>query len=364
MKIGILGAGQLGRMLALAGYPLGLEFRFFDSNKVSPARSLGEFVNGDFNDAEALKKFANGLSLVTTEFENIDISAVKKMEEDVVFYPGTKAVSISQDRLQEKEFFNGIGIKTAPFAKVDSLPELIDAGKKLGYPLILKTRRLGYDGKGQIVVKSESHAAECYKTLGGNDLIAEGFVKFSRELSVIAVRSVAGETAFYPLNINTHMSGILSKTVVSSELVSTEIQKKAEALAQKAVAALNYVGVLVIELFETDSGLVVNEMAPRVHNSGHWSIEGANSSQFENHLRAVCSMPLGSTATYGHCAMINILNTKPDMNVVRRIPGAKLHWYGKEPRPGRKLGHVTFVESSLVKLYDKISAAESILSQV
>jgi 5-(carboxyamino)imidazole ribonucleotide synthase len=361
LKIGILGAGQLGRMLALAGYPLGLEFRFFDANKVSPARSLGEFVNGEFNDAESLKKFANGLSLVTTEFENIDIAAVKKMEVGVVFYPGTKAVSISQDRLLEKEFFNGIGIKTAPFAKVDSLFELNAAGKELGYPLILKTRRLGYDGKGQTIVKSESDAPECFKLLGGKDLIAEGFVKFSRELSIIAVRSVVGETAFYPLNINTHVGGILSKTLVSSELVSTELQQKAEALAQKALVALGYVGVLVIELFETDAGLIVNEMAPRVHNSGHWSIEGANSSQFENHLRAVCSMPLGSTATYGHCAMLNILNSKPDMNAIRRIPGAKLHWYGKEPRPGRKLGHVTFVESSVKKLNEKVAWAESFL---
>lgn len=361
MKIGILGAGQLGRMLALAGYPLGLEFRFFDANKVSPARSLGEFINAEFNDLEALKKFSSGLALVTTEFENIDISAVKKVEEEVSFYPGTKAVSVSQDRLLEKKFFGELGINTAPFAQVDSPADLANAGKTLGYPLILKTRRLGYDGKGQVLVKSESQVKEAVETLGGKDLVAEGFVNFKRELSVIAVRSVSGETAFYPLNVNTHIKGILSKTLVSADLVAPDMQKKAEDLAQKALVALNYVGVLVIELFDTDAGLVVNEMAPRVHNSGHWSIEGANSSQFENHLRAVCSMPLGSTVTYGHCAMLNILHTKPDMTALRKIPGAKLHWYAKEPRPGRKLGHLTFVESTIKSLSEKVAQAEKYL---
>ncbi len=362
MKIGILGAGQLGRMLALAGYPLGLEFRFFDANKVSPARSLGEFINADFDDTEALKKFSTGLALVTTEFENIDIAAVKKVEEQVSFYPGTKAVSVSQDRLQEKKFFAELGVKTAPFAQVDSTIDLVKAGESLGYPLILKTRRFGYDGKGQVLVKSELQVNEAIESLGGKDLIAEGFVKFKRELSVIAVRSVNGQTAFYPLNVNTHIKGILSKTLVSSELVAEDLQKKAEDLAQKALVALNYVGVLVIELFDTDTGLVVNEMAPRVHNSGHWSIEGANSSQFENHLRAVCSMPLGSTATYGHCAMLNILHQLPDMTALRKIPGAKLHWYAKEPRPGRKLGHLTFVESSMKSLLEKVALAEQYLT--
>lgn len=361
MKIGILGAGQLGRMLALAGYPLGLEFRFFDANKVSPARSLGEFINADFNDAAALKKFSTGLALVTTEFENIDISAVKKVEEDAVFYPGTKAVSVSQDRLIEKEFFGALGVKTAPFAKVDSAADLAAAGKRLGYPLLLKTRRLGYDGKGQALVKSETEVQSAFEALGGQDLIAEGFVTFGRELSLIAVRSVSGETAFYPLNVNTHIKGILSKTLVSTELVTSDLQKKAEAIALKALVALNYVGVLVIELFDIEIDLVVNEMAPRVHNSGHWSIEGANTSQFENHLRAVCSMPLGSTATYGHCGMLNILHTMPDMTALRKIPGAKLHWYGKEPRPGRKLGHITFVESKVTCLKEKVAQAETFL---
>jgi len=361
LKIGILGAGQLGRMLALAGYPLGLEFRFFDANEVSPARSLGEFVHGNFDDAEALKKFSSGLALVTTEFENIDIAAVIKVEEDVAFFPGTKAVSVSQDRLLEKEFFCNLGVQTAPFAKIDSVAELIEAGKILGYPLILKTRRLGYDGKGQVVVKTESQVADAVTSLGGRDLIAEGFVKFSRELSVVAVRSRSGETAFYPLNVNTHVNGILSKTLVSSELVDSNLQKNAEDIALKALLALDYVGVLVIELFDTGSGLVVNEMAPRVHNSGHWSIEGANSSQFENHLRAVCAMPLGSTSTYGHCAMLNILHKKPDMTALREIKGSKLHWYAKEPRLGRKLGHITFVEPTFEGLVEKVGAAEKLL---
>lgn len=362
MKIGILGAGQLGRMLALAGYPLGLEFRFFDSNKVSPARSLGEFVNAPFTDRAALSAFATGVDLVTTEFENIDIEAVSVVEQSAPFYPGTKAVGISQDRLLEKDFFNGLGIKTAPYVKVDAKQDLYTAIDTLGLPLILKTRRLGYDGKGQAVVRKREDADQAFTQLGGQDLIAEGFVNFKRELSMIAVRSVRGATVFYDLNVNTHINGILSRTVVSSDLVSRDLQMKAEALASKALEALNYVGVLVIELFDTTNGLVVNEMAPRVHNSGHWSIEGARSSQFENHLRAVCNMPLGSTSTYGHCGMLNILHVLPDTEALLKIPGANLHWYAKDPRPGRKLGHLTFVEDSLDVLQQKLADAERLLT--
>lgn len=362
MKIGILGAGQLGRMLALAGYPLGLEFRFFDSNNVSPARSLGEFVNAPFTDRAALRSFASDVDLVTTEFENIDIEAVSVVEQFVPFYPGTKAVGISQDRLLEKDFFNELGIKTAPYAKIDSPEDLQRAMDDLGLPLILKTRRLGYDGKGQAVLRRRDDAESVFALLGGKDLIAEGFVQFSRELSIIAVRSVRGDTAFYDLNVNTHINGILSRTMVSSELVHADLQREAREIAAKALESLNYIGVLVIELFDTPRGLLVNEMAPRVHNSGHWSIEGARSSQFENHLRAVCNLPLGSTATYGHCGMLNILHVQPDTEALLKIPGSKLHWYAKEPRPGRKLGHVTFVEDSLAGLQDKLAEAERFLT--
>lgn len=348
-------------MLALAGYPLGLEFRFFDSNQVSPARGLGEFVNAPFSDRAALETFATGVDLVTTEFENIDIEAVSVVAGTVPFYPGAKAVGTSQDRLLEKDFFNGIGIATAPYRQVDSQADLDAAVRALGLPLVLKTRRLGYDGKGQVVLRRPEDSPAALAQLGGRDLIAEGFVTFRRELSVIAVRSVRGETAFYPLNVNTHINGILSRTVVSPDLIVPAMQKAAEDLAAKALAALGYVGVLVIELFDTDKGLVVNEMAPRVHNSGHWSIEGSHCGQFQNHLRAVCDLPLGSTATYGHCGMLNILHDRPDIEKMLRIPGAKLHWYAKEPRPGRKLGHVTFVEDSLAKLETRLAEAASLL---
>lgn len=361
MKIGILGAGQLGRMLALAGYPLGLEFRFFDPNSNSPARSLGEFVNAGYDDIPALQKFVSGVDVVTTEFENISVDAISVVEQSKPFYPGIKAVSISQDRLSEKEFFSGLGFATAPFKKIDSLINLEQAAELLGFPLILKTRRLGYDGKGQRILQSKAQMSEALTALGSRDLLAEGFVRFSRELSIIAVRSVRGEVAYYPLNVNTHINGILSRTVVSPGLVAPELQKKAEHLASKALEALSYVGVLVIELFETDQGLVVNEMAPRVHNSGHWSIEGASSSQFENHLRAICDLPLGNTALYGHCAMLNVLHTRPDTEALMAIAGAKLHWYGKEPHPGRKLGHLTFVEDSRSSLEAKLALAEKYL---
>lgn len=361
MKIGIFGAGQLGRMLALAGYPLGFDFRFLDADNRSPARSLGEFVNAGFDDFPALKEFVAGVDLVTTEFENIDMAAIGTVEQSKRFYPGLKAVGMSQDRLVEKQFFNGLGIATAPFLKVDGLADLETAGEHLGFPLFLKTRRLGYDGKGQRLIRSKHEMPEALSALGGQDLIAEGFVPFSRELSVIAVRSVSGELAFYSLNVNTHINGILSRTISSSELISDELQQKAVGLATKALEALSYVGVLVIELFDTANGMVVNEMAPRVHNSGHWSIEGASSSQFENHLRAICDMPLGSTSTYGHCGMLNILHQRPDTRAILAIPGAKLHWYGKEPRAGRKLGHITFVEPSLSALEKKLVQAEKFL---
>lgn len=348
-------------MLALAGYPLGLEFRFFDSNQVSPARSLGEFVNAPFHDRDALKRFATGVDLVTTEFENIDIEAVSVVSDAVAFYPGAKAVGTSQDRLLEKDFFNALGIATAPYRKIDSSVDLDAAINQLGLPLVLKTRRFGYDGKGQFVLRTREDADAALTQLGGKDLIAEGFVNFSRELSVIAVRSVSGETAFYDLNVNTHTKGILSRTVVSSDLVGREMQKAGEDIAAKTLSALDYVGVLVIELFDTDHGLIVNEMAPRVHNSGHWSIDGAHCGQFQNHLRAVCDLPLGSTKTYGHCGMLNILHVRPDMEKLLRIPGAKLHWYAKEPRAGRKLGHVTFVEDTLKRLEARLSEAQSLL---
>jgi 5-(carboxyamino)imidazole ribonucleotide synthase len=348
-------------MLALAGYPLGLEFRFFDSNQISPARGLGEFVNAPFSDRTALRAFATGVDLVTTEFENIDTEAVSVVSSAVPFYPGAKAVGTSQDRLLEKDFFNGLGIATAPYRQIDAQEDLDAAVHALGLPLVLKTRRLGYDGKGQVILRRAEDAATALAQLGGRDLIAEGFVTFKRELSVIAVRSVRGETAFYPLNVNTHINGILSRTVVSPELITPATQKAAEDLAAKALQALDYVGVLVIELFETDKGLIVNEMAPRVHNSGHWSIEGSHCGQFQNHLRAVCNLPLGRTTTFGHCGMLNILHVRPDMEKLLSLPGAKLHWYAKEPRPGRKLGHVTFVEDTLAKLETRLTEAASLL---
>lgn len=349
-------------MLALAGYPLGLEFRFFDANQVSPARSLGEFINASFDDRSALEQFAKGVDLVTTEFENINTEALAVVEQHVRFYPGSNAVAMSQDRLTEKNFFNGLGIKTAPFVAVSQESDLTTASERLGFPFILKTRRLGYDGKGQLIVRSSEELNAAWTKLGPTDLIAEGFVRFSREVSIIAVRSETGAFAFYPLCENTHVNGVLSKTVVNPEIVASPKQKEAEALAQLAMEKLGYVGVLVIELFDTQDGLVVNEMAPRVHNSGHWSIEGAVSSQFENHLRAVCGLPLGSTKTYGYCGMLNILHTRPNVQELLKIEGLKLHWYAKEPRPGRKLGHVTFVASDVEQLQAQFTRAQALLS--
>jgi len=341
MQIGILGGGQLGRMLALAGYPLGLRFRTLDLSSEAPAGQVSELMAADFNDTDALKRFARGLDVVTYEFENVPVDPARFLSRRVAVFPPPEALEAAQDRLTEKRFFERLGIPTPPFIAVDSWDDLKNALNDTGLPAVLKTRRFGYDGKGQVVIRKTEDVSAAWQSLGGVPLILEGFVAFEREVSMLAVRSRNGETAFYPLVENHHHEGILRLSLCPAPGATSELQGEAEELASRALAALNYTGVLAIEFFQRDGHLLANEMAPRVHNSGHWTIEGAEVSQFENHLRAILGWPLGSTAPVGFSAMLNLIGTIPDLRSLLAMKNLHLHLYGKAPRPNRKLGHLT-----------------------
>lgn len=361
VRIGILGGGQLGRMLALAGYPLGLQFRFFDPVAEAPAGQLAELVVGDYQDETSLIHFAQGLELLTYEFENVPVSAAQLLASRLNVFPPIKALEVAQDRVTEKTFFQNLNIPTPSFYPVLSKDDLLDGIERIGLPCLLKTRRLGYDGKGQFVLGSVSDIELAWSSLSGQPLILEAFVAFEREVSILAVRSRTGELAFYPLVENHHASGILRKSLASAQGLTPELQAQAEAYAVAVMEQLNYVGVLAIELFQVEGELLANEMAPRVHNSGHWTIEGAETSQFENHLRAVLGLPLGSTAPRGYTAMLNLIGTQPEAAKVLRVPGAHLHWYGKEVRSGRKVGHITLRVDTMNKLEEGLRQLEGLL---
>ncbi|HEX4545526.1 MAG TPA: 5-(carboxyamino)imidazole ribonucleotide synthase [Candidatus Acidoferrum sp.] len=346
MTIGILGGGQLGYMLALAGYPLGLHFRFLDPSPEAPVGRIAQRVTADYTDQAALEKFSSGLELVTYEFENVPVEAAKFLAERVPVYPPPAALEAAQDRLNEKQLFQNLGIATTDFVPVTKPSELDSAIEKLGLPAILKTCRLGYDGKGQWILRASEDVSRAKSELPKVPLILERFVPFTRELSVLAVRSRAGEIAFYPLVENHHRGGILRLSLAPAPQLDPYIQRAAEDAARRLLESLEYVGVLAIEFFEDANRLLANEMAPRVHNSGHWTIEGALTSQFENHLRAVLGLPLGSTCAAGYSAMVNLIGDLPEPAEVLAVPDTHLHLYGKSPRPGRKLGHVTLRAAS------------------
>jgi 5-(carboxyamino)imidazole ribonucleotide synthase len=341
MLVGILGGGQLGRMLALAGYPLGLRFRFLDPSPQAPAGQLADLIDGAYEDPDVLRRFLARLDLVTYEFENVPIASAHWLAQRVPVYPPPEALEAAQDRLSEKTLFRNLGIPTPPFAAVESKAELLQSLEEIGCPAFLKTRRFGYDGKGQFLVREPEDAVRAWELLGGVPLLLEGFVPFQREVSILAVRDRQGHTAFYPLVENHHREAMLRLSLAPAPGLNAELQSRVEDYARRVLEAVNYVGVLAIEFFQKDGDFLANEMAPRVHNSGHWTIEGAETSQFENHLRAVLGLPLGSTAVPGHSAMVNLIGSIPEREAVLAIPGTHLHLYGKAPRPGRKLGHVT-----------------------
>ncbi|GIV05009.1 MAG: N5-carboxyaminoimidazole ribonucleotide synthase [Fimbriimonadales bacterium] len=357
MRIGIFGGGQLGRMLALAGYPLGIHTALYDPAPDACAGQVAPLVSAPYDDWDALARFAEGKQCITYEFENTPLATAQWLEARVPVHPTPRALELFQDRLLEKQFLNSIGIPTPAFAPIDPT-EPDSALERIGLPCVVKTRRFGYDGKGQGVAHTRAEYLALVQRFQPHALIAEAFVSFDREVSIIGVRSLSGEIAIYPPVENIHRDGILRVSIVDAlpPLLPTHAagedatrvtslrhapESEGEGYVRRLLEALNYVGVVALEMFQVGEQLLANEVAPRVHNSGHWTIEGAETSQFENHLRAILGLPLGSVAPRGYCAMVNLIGASPPIEAVLRIPNAHLHLYGKTPRPGRKLGHIT-----------------------
>ncbi|MDW8107321.1 MAG: 5-(carboxyamino)imidazole ribonucleotide synthase [Armatimonadota bacterium] len=334
MTIGVLGGGQLGRMLALAGYPLGIRTELYDPTPDACAGQVAPLISAPFDDQDSVARFAQGKACITYEFENVPLATARFVAQRVPVHPTPRALEVFQDRLLEKQFLNSIGIPTPAFAPIDpAQPDV--ALQAVGLPCVVKTRRLGYDGKGQGVAHTREEFYTLIQRFQPHALIAEAFVRFDREVSAIGVRARTGEIAIYPLVENHHREGILRLSLVDAE-ARTETN-----YVTRLLESLEYVGVVALEMFQVGEQLLANEVAPRVHNSGHWTIEGAETSQFENHLRAIAGLPLGSVALRGYCAMVNLIGTLPPIEAVLRIPNAHLHLYGKAPRPGRKIGHIT-----------------------
>jgi 5-(carboxyamino)imidazole ribonucleotide synthase len=342
-NIGILGGGQLGRMLAVAASRLGLKAHIFEQGANPPAGQVADQVTtASYEDEAALRRFAQSVDVITYEFENIPTSALDILEQIRPIHPGRLALAISQDRLSEKEFLTGLGLKVAPYANVTSAAEAEAAAQSIGTPSILKTRRMGYDGKGQVRLKNVSDMEQAWQAMQGAPSVLEGFINFSNEVSVIAARTSDGQVACYDPGENVHREGILHSTTVPASLSAAQ-RMDAVLLAGQILNALDYVGVMGVELFVTAGGLIVNEIAPRVHNSGHWTQNGCDICQFEQHIRAVAGWPLGDGSRHSDMRMENLIGADMDRVPELRKTNAALHLYGKsEVKPGRKMGHVNF----------------------
>lgn len=358
MKVGVIGGGQLGRMLALAGTPLGMQFTFLDPAPDACAAAVGEHLLGGYDSQEHLQKLAETVDLVTFEFESVPAETVAFLEQFVPVYPSANALRIARDRWFEKSMFKEQNIPTTEFANVLSQADLEAAVEQIGLPAVLKTRTLGYDGKGQKVLREAVDVVDAFAYLGNVPCILEGFVDFSGEVSLIAVRSREGQVRCYPLVHNVHNDGILHLSVASEQ---HPLQVLAEDYASRVLNELDYVGVLAFEFFEVDGGLKANEIAPRVHNSGHWTIEGAECSQFANHLRAVAGLPLGSVEKVGHSAMLNFIGSIPAAAEVLAVADCHLHDYSKAFKAGRKVGHATVRSRTAEQLQQQITELEKLL---
>ena len=351
--VGILGGGQLARLMALSGAPLGLRFRILDNVADACAGQFAPMIVGDYTDQAALGEFASQVDVATFDFENVPAASAQWLAERVPVFPSPQALAVAQDRLAEKSLFRELGIPVPDFADIASREQLEAAVARLGTPCILKTRRLGYDGKGQFRIKSVADIDAAWDALGAQvarvGLIVEGFVHFQRELSVVAVRGRDGEFRAWPLTENWHVDGVLSASLAPA-VVDPAMQATALSHARRLAEAMDYVGVFALELFCRDGELLANELAPRVHNSGHWTIEGSETSQFQNHLRAVLGLPLGDTRMVGLACMLNWIGAMPDANAVLGEAGGHWHDYGKSPRAGRKVGHATVRADSPAEL--------------
>jgi 5-(carboxyamino)imidazole ribonucleotide synthase len=360
--VGILGGGQLARMLALAGAPLGVRFLIVDSASDACAGQVAPLIAADWRDFDALAKLAQRSDVVTFDFENVPADTAHWLSERTKVFPNARALALAQDRLAEKSLFRELGLDTPAFATVDSRDDLQRALDRVGCPAVLKTRRLGYDGKGQFRIRSADDADAAWAALGGVPLILEAWVAFEREVSVIAVRSRSGELRTYPLVQNWHADGILSASLAPAP-DAQELNAAALGHARAIGERLDYVGVFALELFVVAGRLLGNEMAPRVHNSGHWTIEGAPCSQFENHVRAVLGLPLGDTSALGTSVMLNWIGALPDATPVLAEPRAHWHDYGKSPRAARKVGHATLCASGNVEMTERLARVAQALGR-
>ncbi len=359
----VLGGGQLGRMLGLAGIPLGIGFRFLDPSPDASAQALGPLVVGPLGDETALAEVSRGADVVTYEWEGVPAGAARFLgARGLPVLPPAEALEVAQDRLAEKTLFRRLGIAVPEFAAVDDLGGLWSTIADTGLPAVLKTRWGGYDGKGQAVLREPGDVEPAWRALCDRaPLLVESLVGFERELSILAARGRDGRCVSWPLVENVHRGGILRTSRAPAPGVTPELQALAEDYGARLLRELGYVGVLALELFETGGALVANELAPRVHNSGHWTIEGAATSQFENHLRAVVGWPLGPTDAVGAAAMVNCVGALPDPAVVLAVDGAHLHRYGKSLRRGRKVGHVTVVTPDDAELDARLAALREVL---
>ncbi len=347
-SVGIIGGGQLAQMLAQSVHHLGIKCTVLDPNEHCCATNeIGQCAQivASYDDHEALLKLAQTNDVVTYEFENVPGQGAALIAEHSTIHPNPKALSVSQDRLSERSMFTNLGIDVPPYKQIDSLEDLSAALESLGAPAILKARTLGYDGKGQVLISDPSKAQEAWNTLGGVPAILDGFIEFERELSIIATRAADGSIEYYPLSENIHRGGILRLTKAPARNIDDSVAQQARTAIESILKHFEYVGTLAVEYFQIGSGpsakLLANEIAPRVHNTGHWTIEGAKTSQFENHMRAVLGMPLASADPIGHSAMINLIGNEPRPGALDAMPQAHIHLYGKEPRAGRKIGHIT-----------------------
>jgi 5-(carboxyamino)imidazole ribonucleotide synthase len=348
-------------MMALAAYPLGIECRFIDTQRLAPGGQIAPLRVAALDDETQLRALAEEVDVLTFDIENVSVQALERLTAIVPVHPAPAIVARGQDRLLEKELFASLGIPTAPYQVVDSPDDLARAADRLGWPVILKARRLGYDGRGLRFANSPDELRAAWKDLGGRPALAEGRIDFDCEVSLIGVRGRQNQIAFYPLCENRHREGMLESSIAPFDAAA--LQERAQSWMATMMEQHDYVGVLTIEFFVTADGLIANEIAPRVHNSGHWTIEGAETSQFENHVRAILGLPLGSTRTHGTALMRNLIGRIPPREQLLAIDGLHLHDYGKEPRPARKVGHCTLLASDRPTALERLGELESLLGQ-
>ncbi|MEZ4754830.1 MAG: 5-(carboxyamino)imidazole ribonucleotide synthase [Bdellovibrionota bacterium] len=366
--LGVVGGGQLGQMFTHAAQKIGYKVCVFNPERNCPAGLIAEeVIAADFTDKNAINQFAEKVQVATLEFENVPVETVLALESKIPFFPGSKALTIAQDRIKEKTFFEEIGAPTTVFFPIRNLAELKIASDQGEFPAVLKTARFGYDGKGQVKVNNSTELTAAWESLQKKDCILEAWVEFEKEISIISARSSSGEVKHFRAFENSHANHILDLTFSPAE-ISQETEAKAVALSELLLVGLNYVGVLCIELFvRSDQSLLINEIAPRPHNSGHLTIDAVSTSQFEQQVRAICNLQLGSTELLKPSAMINLLgdlwsSAAPDFNLLSKIENTYLHLYGKtEPRVGRKMGHITAIGTTVSEAVKKVVAARKSL---